>query len=52
LPADFLLNPSGSICGCRERANTQDAEFIERGADFAATIHNVPKEHLLSQEVR
>jgi tetratricopeptide (TPR) repeat protein len=36
----------------REGANPRDARFIELGADFAAAIHGMPKEDLLSQEVR
>ncbi len=36
----------------REGANPRDARFIEQGADFAAAIHGMPKEDLLSQEVR
>jgi tetratricopeptide (TPR) repeat protein len=33
-------------------ANPRDARFMDLGADFAAAIHGVPKEDLLSQEVR
>jgi hypothetical protein len=36
----------------RDGADARDARFIEAGADFAAAIHGVPKEDLLSQEVR
>jgi hypothetical protein len=36
----------------RQGANRRDHRFIELSADFAATIQNVPKEDLLSQEVR
>ncbi len=36
----------------REGANPRDNRFIDAGADFAAAIHGVPKEDLLSQEVR
>jgi tetratricopeptide (TPR) repeat protein len=36
----------------REGANARDARFIEAGADFAAAIHGMPKDDLLSQEVR
>jgi hypothetical protein len=36
----------------REGANPRDAGFIEAGADFAAAIRGMPKEDLLSQEVR
>ena len=40
------------LCEFRETANARDRKFIERGADFAAAIHGVPKEDLLSQELR
>ena len=36
----------------REGANPRNSRFIELGADFAAAIHGMPKEDLLSQEVR
>ena len=36
----------------RDGADPRDARFIEAGADFAAAIHGLPKEDLLSQEVR
>ena len=36
----------------RDGANPREARFIEAGADFAAAIHGLPKEDLLSQEVR
>jgi len=36
----------------RDRPDPNDGRFIELGADFAATIHGIPKEDLLSQEVR
>ena len=36
----------------RGSANPRDSRFIEAGADFAAAIHGMPKEDLLSQEVR
>ncbi len=36
----------------REGADPRNARFIEAGADFAAAIHGMPKEDLLSQEVR
>ena len=36
----------------RDGADPRDAKFIELGADFAAAIHGMPKEDLLSQEVR
>ena len=36
----------------RDGADPRDARFLELGADFAAAIHGMPKEDLLSQEVR
>jgi tetratricopeptide (TPR) repeat protein len=36
----------------RDGANPRDSRFIEAGADFAAAIRGMPKEDLLSQEVR
>jgi tetratricopeptide (TPR) repeat protein len=36
----------------RTGADPRDVRFIEAGADFAAAIHGIPKEDLLSQEVR
>jgi WD40 repeat protein len=36
----------------REGANPRDAKFIELAADFAAAIHDRPKEDLLSEELR
>ena len=36
----------------RDGANPRDSRFIEAGADLAAAIHGMPKEDLLSQEVR
>jgi hypothetical protein len=36
----------------RDGADKRDAKFTELAADFAAAIHGVPKEDLLSQEVR
>jgi tetratricopeptide (TPR) repeat protein len=36
----------------RAGANTHDHKFLELVADFAAAIHGVPKEDILSQEVR
>jgi tetratricopeptide (TPR) repeat protein len=36
----------------REGANPRDSRFIEHAADFAAAVHGMPKEDLLSQEVR
>ncbi len=36
----------------RDGADAGDARFTEHAADFAAAIHGIPKEDLLSQEVR
>jgi tetratricopeptide (TPR) repeat protein len=36
----------------RDGADTRDAKFTELAADFAAAIHGIPKEDLLSHEVR
>jgi predicted negative regulator of RcsB-dependent stress response len=36
----------------RDVASPRDAKFVDLAANFAATIHGVPKEDLLSQEVR
>src|ERR1043166_7996358 len=36
----------------RDGADPRDGRFIEAGADFAAAIHGIPKEDLLSQELR
>ena len=36
----------------RDGADARDTRFIEAGADFAAAIQGMPKEDLLSQEVR
>lgn len=36
----------------RDRADPSDVRFLDLGANFAATIRGVPKEDLLSQEVR
>jgi tetratricopeptide (TPR) repeat protein len=36
----------------RDGANPRDARFAELAADFAAAIHGMPKEDLLSQELR
>jgi tetratricopeptide (TPR) repeat protein len=36
----------------RDGADPRNARFIELGADFSAAIHGMPKEDLLSQEVR
>lgn len=36
----------------RHGANPKDSRFIDAGADFAAAIRGIPKEDLLSEEVR
>ena len=36
----------------RDGADPRDSRFIEAGSDFAAAFHGLPKEDLLSQEVR
>jgi tetratricopeptide (TPR) repeat protein len=36
----------------RDGADIRDAKFTDLAADFAATVHGIPKEDLLSQEVR
>src|SRR4029078_7792613 len=36
----------------RGGTDARNSRFIEAGADFAAAIHGMPKEDLLSQEVR
>jgi tetratricopeptide (TPR) repeat protein len=40
------------LAAYREGADTGDARFTELAADFAAAIRGMPKEDLLSQEVR
>jgi len=40
------------VRGYRDGADARDARFIDAGADFAAAIRGMPKEDLLSQEVR
>ena len=36
----------------RDQPKADDAKFIDAAADFAAAVHGVPKEDLLSQELR
>jgi tetratricopeptide (TPR) repeat protein len=38
--------------GYRDAASPRDSKFLELGADFAAAIRGMPKEDLLSQELR
>ena len=53
LTGRFVTEPKWvDLAALRERANSKNAKFIEAGADFAAAIHGLPKEDLLSQEVR
>ena len=53
LTGRFAAEPKWiDLRACRESANPRDTRFIEFGADFAAAIHGLPKEDLLSQEVR
>lgn len=53
LKGRFAAEPKWvDLSAYREGANPRDARFIELGADFAAAIHGMPKEDLLSQEVR
>ena len=52
-PAALRASRNGSTSRAyRDGADPRDARFIELGADFAAAIHGMPKEDLLSQEVR
>jgi tetratricopeptide (TPR) repeat protein len=49
----FLAEPKWvDLRAYRDGANPRDSRFIEAGADLAAAIHGMPKEDLLSQEVR
>ncbi len=53
LQAQFAAEPRWVDLGAyRDGANPRDARFMDLGADFAAAIHGMPKEDLLSQEVR
>ena len=53
LTGRFATEPKWvDLTGLRESADARNTRFIEAGADFAATIHGLPKEDLLSQEVR
>jgi len=49
----FTAEPKWSIYAAIATVPTRaNGKFIEAGADFAAAIHGLPKEDLLSQEVR
>ncbi len=37
---------------CRDGADPHEAKFIDLGADFAAAIRGIPKEDLMSEELR
>ena len=53
LKGRFVAEPKWvDLCSYRDGANPRDSRFIELGADFAAAIRGMPKEDLLSQEVR
>ena len=53
LKAGFAVEPKWvDLRDHRERPDPRDGKFIEAGADFAAAIHGLPKEDLLSQELR
>jgi len=53
LTGRFISEPKWvDLRAYRDGANPRDSRFIEAGADFAAAIHGMPKEDLLSQEVR
>ncbi len=49
----FAVEPKWvDLTAYRDGADKGDARFTELAADFAAAIHGMPKEDLLSQEVR
>jgi WD40 repeat protein len=53
LARKFIAEPKWvDLRAYRGGANPRDAKFIELAADFAATIHGLPKERLLSHDVR
>jgi tetratricopeptide (TPR) repeat protein len=53
LAARFAHEPKWvDLTAYRDAADARDAKFNELGADFAAAIHGMPKEDLLSLEVR
>ena len=53
LTGRFAAEPKWvDLTAYRDGADARDSRFIEAGADFAAAIHGMPKEDLLSQEVR
>jgi tetratricopeptide (TPR) repeat protein len=53
LAGRFAAEPKWvDLTAYRDGADPRDSRFIEAGADFAAAIHGMPKEDLLSQEMR
>jgi WD40 repeat protein/tetratricopeptide (TPR) repeat protein len=53
LKGRFAVEPKWvDLRGYRDGVDPRDSKFIELGADFAAAIRGMPKEDLLSQEVR
>ena len=53
LRGKFAAEPRWTdLCAYRNGANPRDGKFMDLGADFAAAIRGMPKEDLLSQEVR
>ena len=53
LRARFTAEPKWvDLRSYRDSPDPRDGKFIEAGADFAAAIHGLPKEDLLSQELR
>src|SRR5262245_14752884 len=53
LSGRFTVEPKWvDLRSYRDRPDPRDGKFIEAGADFAAAIHRLPKEDLLSQELR
>src|SRR5215468_5751447 len=53
LKGRFAAEPKWvDLTAYRDGADKRDAKFTELAADFAAAIHGIPKEDLLSQEVR
>jgi tetratricopeptide (TPR) repeat protein len=53
LTGRFAIEPKWvDLRAYRDGADPSEARFTEHAADFAAAIHGLPKEDLLSQEVR
>ena len=53
LKGRFTSEPKWVELGAyRDGADPRNAKFIDRGADFAAAIRGVPKDDLMSEEVR